>query len=42
MLMVKMELQELIRYTPYLYTQWKLERRPGFPTEIEHTGAAQP
>jgi len=33
-LMVTTELQELIRYAPYLYTQWKLEWRPGFSTEI--------
>ena len=28
------ELQELLTYAPYLYTRLKLERRPGFSTEI--------
>jgi len=34
MLMVTVELQELHRYAPYLYTQWKLKQQPGFSTEI--------
>ena len=25
---------KLLRYTPYLYTQWKLKQRPQFSTEI--------
>ena len=25
---------KLLRYTPYLYTQWKLKQRPRFSTEI--------
>jgi len=28
------ELQELLTYVPYLYTQWKLKGWPGFSTEI--------
>jgi len=34
MLMVTIELQELHRYAPYLYTQWRLKQQPGFSTEI--------
>ena len=33
-LMAATELQELLTYIPYLYTQWKPERQPGFSTEI--------
>ena len=36
-LMVTMELQELLKYVPYLYTRWKLKWRPGFIQAI-HLG----
>jgi len=28
------EVAKLLRYTPYLYTRWKLKQRPRFSTEI--------